>query len=318
MTTNQAFITQVLRLTNQFRTQQGVAPLKLNDELSAAAQGHAKEMAQEDYFGHAGKDGSQAWDRAQAKGYSFSAIGENIAAGQKTPKAVVNAWKNSPGHRENLLNPTYKELGVGYFYQKNDTGSVNYNSYWAQVFGRGSSIARSAVARSHSTDQAGNAHKKDIVTGSVGHDVLQGNARDNLINGGRGEDWLTGKAGNDTLTGGAAPDLFQFNSDRPFQRKDFGIDRITDFTPGIDKIVLDQTTFGAITPNQIAIVSRDGAARKSDESIVYSRATGKLFFNSNGAAPGLGSGGCFAQIDNDRNRATAPPILSGTDFQIVA
>ncbi|HEY9656845.1 MAG TPA: hypothetical protein V6C65_00165, partial [Allocoleopsis sp.] len=120
-----------------------------------------------------------------------------------------------------------------------------------------------------------------------------------------------------TLTGGTAPDLFQFNSDRPFKRKDFGIDRITDFTPGIDKIELDQTTFGAITPNQIAIVSRDGAARKSDASIVYSQATGKLFFNPNGTAPGLGSGGCFAQIDNDRSRATAPPVLAATDFQIV-
>lgn len=64
-------------------------------------------------------------------------MGENIAAGYSTPEAVVEGWKNSSGHRANLLNPNFTELGVGYYYLANDTGSVNYNRYWTQVFGSG-------------------------------------------------------------------------------------------------------------------------------------------------------------------------------------
>ncbi|UBF24763.1 CAP domain-containing protein [Kovacikia minuta CCNUW1] len=63
--------------------------------------------------------------------------GENIAAGYSTPEQVVQGWINSPGHRANLLNPSYTELGIGYYYLANDTGSVNYKSYWTQDFGSG-------------------------------------------------------------------------------------------------------------------------------------------------------------------------------------
>ena len=60
------------------------------------------------------------------------------------PEEVVNGWINSPGHRRNLLNPTYTDLGVGYVNLENDTGSVNYNTYWTQLFGSGDSVAEQA------------------------------------------------------------------------------------------------------------------------------------------------------------------------------
>lgn len=136
-TGDSAFVNRVLQLTNQFRAQNGVASLRLNTELNATALGHSRNMAQQDFFSHTGRDGSQPWDRARRIGYEANYMGENIAAGQRTADEVVQGWINSPGHRANLLNRNYTELGVGYYYQANDTGTVNYNRYWTQVFGSG-------------------------------------------------------------------------------------------------------------------------------------------------------------------------------------
>lgn len=129
------FAQQVLDLTNNFRSQNALPPLTLNSQLNAAAQEQSQNMALQDFFSHTGLDGSTPASRAQAQGYSFSFIGENIGAGYQTPEEVVQGWIDSPGHRENLLNPNYTEIGIGYFYLANDTGVENWNSYWTQVFG---------------------------------------------------------------------------------------------------------------------------------------------------------------------------------------
>ena len=129
------FIEQVVKLTNNERAKAGLPPLKLNNKLVNAAQDHSSDMAQDDFFSHTGADGSSIGDRVKGSGYQYSRTGENIAAGQPTPEAVVRGWMNSPGHRANILNPNYTEIGVGYEYLENDTGSVNYNHYWTQVFG---------------------------------------------------------------------------------------------------------------------------------------------------------------------------------------
>jgi uncharacterized protein YkwD len=138
---NNDFIQQVLKLTNDFRAENNLKPLTLNQELANAAQSHSQNMASQDFFNHTGKDGSSPGDRTQDAGYNSAAISENIAAGQTTPQAVVESWKNSPGHRANILNPNSTEIGIGYFYLKDDTGSVNYNHYWTQVFGQGESAS---------------------------------------------------------------------------------------------------------------------------------------------------------------------------------
>lgn len=131
------FVQRVLELTNQFRAQNGVAPLQLNAELNAAALNHSTNMALQDFFSHTGKDGSTVGDRMRQVGYVSNAWGENIAAGYATPEQVVQGWINSPGHRANMLNSRFTELGVGYYHLANDTGSVNYNNYWTQNFGSG-------------------------------------------------------------------------------------------------------------------------------------------------------------------------------------
>lgn len=340
MATDPTFINQVLDLTNQFRAQNGLGALKLNGELNAAAQNHSQDMAVSDYFDHTGKNGSKPWDRAKAVGYEARSMGENIAAGYTTPAAVVQGWIDSPGHRANLLNASFTELGVGYFQLANDTGSVNYGSYWTQLFGSGDLNPSTAISSSPAPSPAptpnpppvsggqnlvGTASRDNLV-GQAGNDTLAGAGNadtlfgaggNDLLQGGIGNDVLNGGSGNDTLTGGAGRDSFKFNSERAFQTADLGVDRITDFVRGTDKIVLDKTTFGAISSKQIAIVDTDAAADQSARAIVYSRGSGKLFFNQNGSAGGFGTGGQFALVDSDNNAATAAPALTTSNFQIV-
>lgn len=328
-TTNLAFINRVLELTNEFRAENGVKPLKLNTELNAAAQAHSEDMAQQDYFDHTGKNGSKPWDRAKVVGYEARAMGENIAAGQRTPEAVVQAWIDSPGHRANLLNASYTELGVGYFYLTPDTGSVNYNSYWAQLFGSGdlnptanlptSTASGPTLSIPNSSDDEiiGTSASEQLV-GGIGKSRILGNGGNDGLRGESGDDFLNGGSGNDILTGGPGADAFGFDSGRAFKTADFGTDRITDFIQGFDQIVLDKSSFGNITAAQIGSVSRDNLANRNSNLIVHSRSSGRLYYNPNGRLGGFGKGGVFAIVDSDGNSSTPAPVLTSTDFQIVA
>jgi len=133
--TNQNFIYRVLELTNIERSKLSLPPLTFNTQLLNAAATHSQNMALQDFFSHTGKDGSSLGSRISATGYQFSAAAENIAAGSSTPEQVVSSWMNSSGHRANILNPNLKEIGISYYFLADDTGSVNFNHYWTQVFG---------------------------------------------------------------------------------------------------------------------------------------------------------------------------------------
>jgi uncharacterized protein YkwD len=128
-------IEEVVTLTNFYRSQYDLQPLTLNIDLSESAQLHSEDMALSDFFSHTGSNGSKVSDRTELAGYESSYVGENIAAGHITAEEVVRGWMNSPGHRENILNANYTEIGVGYHYLANDTGEINYNTYWTQDFG---------------------------------------------------------------------------------------------------------------------------------------------------------------------------------------
>jgi len=120
---------EVFQLTNQERVANGLPELTWNDALAQAGATHCQDMIDNDYFAHYSLDGSDPGVRATAAGYNWQMIGENIAAGQKTPQIVVTAWMNSEDHRENILRPEFTELGVGV-----RLGSKGY-LYWAQEFG---------------------------------------------------------------------------------------------------------------------------------------------------------------------------------------
>jgi uncharacterized protein YkwD len=127
---------QILKLVNQYRRQAKLRPLKLNAQLNASAQAHSQDMALNDFFGHKGSNGSTADKRILAAGYNYAIIGENIAAGFASPEAVVQAWMDSPSHRQNILHPMMKEMGIGFYLLENDGGNVDYRYYWAQNFGK--------------------------------------------------------------------------------------------------------------------------------------------------------------------------------------
>ncbi|MBD2517723.1 FG-GAP repeat protein, partial [Nostoc sp. FACHB-973] len=165
---------------------------------------------------------------------------------------------------------------------------------------------------------AGFYNSNDVINGQGGNDIINGNSGDDLLRGGEGDDILVGGQGNDVLVGGVGADFFTYNSNREFTTTIFGFDTITDFNSFEgDKIVLDKTTFSAITSavgtgfsntNDFQITNLAGT---STATIVYNSVTGQLFYNQNGSAAGFGSGGLFATL-------TGAPTLIASDFLLQA
>ncbi|GGU97744.1 hypothetical protein GCM10010182_12590 [Actinomadura cremea] len=118
---------RVVALVNGERAKQGCGPVRSNAALARAAQGHSADMAARGYFDHTSPDGKSPGDRITAAGYRWSAYGENIAKGQSGPESVMSSWMNSPGHRANILNCTFDEIGVGVV--------TSGGPYWTQAFG---------------------------------------------------------------------------------------------------------------------------------------------------------------------------------------
>ena len=120
-----AFEQQVVELTNQERTKNGLPALKLDVELSKVARDKSKDMQTKNYFSHTSPTYGSPFDMMKAYGVSYKAAGENIAMGQRSPEEVVQAWMNSQGHRENIMNPNFTHIGVGH---------VATGNYWTQMF----------------------------------------------------------------------------------------------------------------------------------------------------------------------------------------
>ncbi len=118
---------QILSLVNSERAANGLSPLTLNTNLSRTAQAKAEDMKNRNYFSHTSPTYGSPFDMMKSFGISYRTAGENIAKGQKTPQAVMNAWMNSSGHRANILNRNFTQLGVGYVYN-------NGSPYWVQMF----------------------------------------------------------------------------------------------------------------------------------------------------------------------------------------
>jgi len=119
---------EVLELVNQERAKQGLKALTLSDELTNVATIKAKDMRDKNYFDHTSPTYGSPFEMMRQFGVQYSSAGENIAAGQKTSQEVMNAWMNSSGHRANILNKDYEQLGVGY------VQGGSYGTYWVQMF----------------------------------------------------------------------------------------------------------------------------------------------------------------------------------------
>ncbi|KPC80396.1 MULTISPECIES: sigma-70 family RNA polymerase sigma factor [Streptomyces] len=119
---------EVIALVNTERAKEGCGPVSGNSLLSKAASRHSADMVARDYFSHTSPDGTDPGTRITAAGYRWSTYGENIAKGQQTAESVMDAWMNSEGHRANILNCAFKEIGIGR--EESSGGPV-----WTQNFG---------------------------------------------------------------------------------------------------------------------------------------------------------------------------------------
>lgn len=119
---------EVTRLINIERTKRGLPALTTNWELARVARYKSQDMINKKYFSHTSPTYGSPFHMMETFGLKFSSAGENIAYGQKTPQQVVTAWMNSPGHRANILSPSYTQTGVGA--AKKSDGTL----YWTQMF----------------------------------------------------------------------------------------------------------------------------------------------------------------------------------------
>lgn len=131
---------EVLQLVNAARKAGGCKPLVMNQALTAAALGHAKDMSKRNFFGHKSPNGASVGKRVSKAGYNWSKVAENISGGWTTPEKVVSEWMASSGHRKNILTCGFKDTGVAMVYDADDKPipgqprALKY--YWVMTFGR--------------------------------------------------------------------------------------------------------------------------------------------------------------------------------------
>lgn len=123
-----SYAEQVLSIVNARREEAGLAPLTMNYTLVSAAKVRAAETIQS--FSHTRPNGTSCFSAIDEAGVGYSGAGENIAAGQGSADSVMNAWMNSEGHKANILNDSYSQIGIACYYDPNSA----YGYYWVQLF----------------------------------------------------------------------------------------------------------------------------------------------------------------------------------------
>ena len=120
-----AYEREVIRLVNEHRRANGLADLSYDWELSRVARIKSQDMRDNGYFAHNSPTYGSPFNMMKSFGIKYRSAAENIARGYATPKAVVDGWMNSSGHRANILNPSFTHIGVGY---------ASDGNYWTQMF----------------------------------------------------------------------------------------------------------------------------------------------------------------------------------------
>lgn len=104
---------EVLSAVNAERARYGLQPVVYNGLLTRAARAHVEDMMRNNIFSHTGSDGGTAADRARQAGYQYCIVGENLSIGYPSVQAAVQGWMTSKGHRDNILNRRFDEVGIG-------------------------------------------------------------------------------------------------------------------------------------------------------------------------------------------------------------
>jgi uncharacterized protein YkwD len=121
---------EMLKLVNQARCAQGISPVTANPLLSGAATQHNIDMLTNSFFDHKGTHGDTVGDRVKTQGYTWLAVGENLAAGATSVEETFTLWWESPGHKANMLNVDFREAGLSHLFR---AGS-QMGHYWTLVF----------------------------------------------------------------------------------------------------------------------------------------------------------------------------------------
>lgn len=255
-----SFEMQMLALINQERAAAGLGALKLNAKLNDSAETHSEWMLTADVFSHTGPGGSSAQDRMEDAGYVFSGSwtwGENIAWQSERGLPGISddvadlhrSLMNSPGHRANILNPAFVEIGIGIEQGQFTTGGSTWNAVnVTQNFARSSADnggdgtgggTPGVISGNSGANLLTGTAAAETLIGKEGNDTLVGNAGDDRLFGDLGADTLRGGLGNDTLEGGADRDLMTggAGADNFHFAAGFGRDRITDFADNLDNLV---------------------------------------------------------------------------------
>lgn len=243
---------QMLALINVERTSRGLTPLKINGRLNDAAETHSEWMLAADVFSHTGENGSSPGDRMRDAGYVFSgswSSGENIAWQSQRGAAgfsddVINLHNSlmaSPGHRANILNPNFVEIGIGIevgYFTSNGTEwpavivTQNFATSSADNGGPGDPVPPTVteladtVAGTAVGDLIDALGGSDSVSGNGGHDTLRGNLGDDSLYGGDGDDDLGGGDGLDLLSGGSGNDILSGGGGMDSLTGGLGLDRL--------------------------------------------------------------------------------------------
>lgn len=122
---------ELLEAANRARREHGLGILRRDPRLDRAAQARAEEMAAERWYGHVGPGGQDPDDAVRATGYAFRKLGENLAQGATSAEKVTEQWLESPTHRENLLEPRFTRVGLGFVAGEPDSG---FERIWVQLF----------------------------------------------------------------------------------------------------------------------------------------------------------------------------------------
>ena len=159
-----------LCLLNGARADRGLVLLTVNAKLTGGAGAYAKDLVAGSYFSHTGRDGSSVHDRIDRAGYLPASgrwrIGENLAWGSgalATPGSIMQAWMNSAGHRENILNPAYREIGIGITTgnpAESDGAGATYATSFGVIEGRNATGLAGAGAPAAGSDGTTSARAK--------------------------------------------------------------------------------------------------------------------------------------------------------------
>ncbi|UEM24569.1 CAP domain-containing protein (plasmid) [Skermanella mucosa] len=252
--------TYFLQLVNADRAKAGVAALVFDGELIDSARTHSQWMDATDSFSHTGAGGSSPGNRMAAAGYDARGWGENIAyiggsRAEVLDKADVDQLHtnlmNSPGHRANLLNANYREIGIGL-----DQGDINgYKAVFVtQNFGTPSASEAAEQDKYGSSTQPQPAPSPvpqpipQPAPQPADGTVIAGTNRSDRLFGARGNDAIDGKGGNDSIWGGIGNDILTGGAGRDdfiFTGRSWGHDTVKDFSPG-DDLVFSRSAVGSV------------------------------------------------------------------------